>query len=217
MKNTARPFVILVILLALALLVSVMAGSVFISPSHLWQVIAAKVGGVPAAIDPSGVIDTILFKLRLPRAVLLLLVGAALVGQRCDLSGIVPQSAGGPIPYRCILRRRVGGGGGNDHPLAVHNPGVDGSSPGGFCWCVDRRVGGHPTGKGGQLNPHHQPHPGRGGGQFICFSDYLSLDDQFHRGTTPHDGVVAGGVSTFRAGARCLGCCLTYYLAVLCC
>ena len=97
MKRTARPFLILAILLALALVVSVMAGSVFISPSVLWQVIAAKVGGVPAAIDPSGVIGTILFKLRLPRAILLLLVGAALSGSGAAYQGLFRNPLADPF------------------------------------------------------------------------------------------------------------------------
>lgn len=97
MKNTARPFWILGILLILALLVSVMAGSVFISPAELWQVISAKIGGPLAVGDPNGVFATILFKLRLPRAVLLLLVGAALSGSGATYQGLFRNPLADPF------------------------------------------------------------------------------------------------------------------------
>jgi iron complex transport system permease protein len=97
MKNTARPFWILGILLILAILMSVMAGSVFISPAALWQVIAAKIGGLQAAGDPNGVFATILFKLRLPRAVLLLLVGAALSGSGATYQGLFRNPLADPF------------------------------------------------------------------------------------------------------------------------
>lgn len=97
MKNPVRPFVILIILLALALLVSVMAGSVFISPLHLWQVLVGRLNGTFAVIDPAGVIDTILFKLRLPRAVLLMLVGAALAGSGATYQGLFRNPLADPF------------------------------------------------------------------------------------------------------------------------
>jgi iron complex transport system permease protein len=97
MRNSARPFWILGILLILALLVSVMAGSVFISPAELWQVITSKIGGPMAAGDPNGVFATILFKLRLPRAVLLLLVGAALSGSGATYQGLFRNPLADPF------------------------------------------------------------------------------------------------------------------------
>ena len=88
---------ILALLLALALIVSVMAGSVFISPAHLWQVVIAKFGGAASAIDPDGVIATILFKLRLPRAMLLLLVGAGLSGSGAAYQGLFRNPLADPF------------------------------------------------------------------------------------------------------------------------
>jgi iron complex transport system permease protein len=97
MKRTARPFVILVIMLALAMSVSVLAGSVFISPAQFWQVILARIGGTSAPLDPTVVIDTIFFKLRLPRAVLLLMVGAALAGSGATYQGLFRNPLADPF------------------------------------------------------------------------------------------------------------------------
>ena len=74
-----------------------MAGSVFISPAELWQVITAKISGVTTSADPSGVMDTILFKLRLPRALLLLLVGAALSGSGATYQGLFRNPLADPF------------------------------------------------------------------------------------------------------------------------
>ncbi len=97
MKRPARPFVILIILLALALLVSVMAGSVFIPLGTLWQVFLSKLGGASPAQDPSGVFGTILFKLRLPHALLLAMVGAALAGSGTAYQGLFRNPLADPF------------------------------------------------------------------------------------------------------------------------
>jgi len=97
MERPARPFLILVVLLALAVLVSVLAGSVFISPAQFWQVISARITGTSAPLDPNGVIDTIFFKLRLPRAVLLMMVGAALAGSGATYQGLFRNPLADPF------------------------------------------------------------------------------------------------------------------------
>ena len=97
MKKTARPYLILAVLLVLALLVSVMAGSVFVSPAQFWQSIVAMFNGTSAPLDPSGVVGTILFKLRLPRAILLMLVGAALAGSGANYQGLFRNPLADPF------------------------------------------------------------------------------------------------------------------------
>ena len=97
MSRTARPFVILGFLLVLALFVSVMAGSVFLSPAELWQAFTSRAGGGANGVEQSGVAATILFKLRLPRAILLLLVGAALAGSGAAYQGLFRNPLADPF------------------------------------------------------------------------------------------------------------------------
>lgn len=97
MKHSARPYLILVVLLVLAFLVSVLAGSVFISPEQFWQAIVARFNGTSTPLDPSGVVGTILFKLRLPRAILLMLVGAALAGSGATYQGLFRNPLADPF------------------------------------------------------------------------------------------------------------------------
>jgi iron complex transport system permease protein len=118
MKRPARPFLLLGILLVLALLASLMAGSVFISPAELWQVIAGRISGVPAAIDPTGVIATIFFKLRLPRAILLLLVGAALAGSGTAYQGLFRNPLADPF----LIGVASGAGLGAVTAMTIHWP-----------------------------------------------------------------------------------------------
>jgi len=97
MKATARPYLILVVLLVLALLVSIMAGSVFVSPAQFWQAIVARFNGTSVFPEASGVVGTILFKLRLPRAILLMLVGAALAGSGATYQGLFRNPLADPF------------------------------------------------------------------------------------------------------------------------
>jgi iron complex transport system permease protein len=83
-----NPFVLSAILLAAAGLLSLMVGSTSISPLVIFDVILSAVKGVPSALDPNGVYTTILFDLRLPRLVLLLLVGASLAGSGAAYQGL---------------------------------------------------------------------------------------------------------------------------------
>ncbi len=83
-----NPFLLIVLLLALAALLNVMVGAVNITPGMIGNVLAAAVQGKTAAVDPNGVYATILFKLRLPHMVLLMLVGAALSGSGAAYQGL---------------------------------------------------------------------------------------------------------------------------------
>lgn len=97
MKQHGRPFLLLGILLVIAILISLMAGSVLISPGVVWEVIVARLNGLNATADPNGVFATIFFKLRLPRAVLLLLVGAALSGSGAAYQGLFRNPLADPF------------------------------------------------------------------------------------------------------------------------
>lgn len=75
-----RPYLLTLLALALALLLSIAIGSVFIPPAELW-----------AALTGSGAnstFNTILWNIRLPRTALILLVGAALSGSGAAYQGL---------------------------------------------------------------------------------------------------------------------------------
>ena len=97
MKRPVRPFLLLGIILLAAILLSVMAGSVMISPGVVWQVIVSRINGLTAAADTDGVFATIVFQLRLPRAILLLLVGAALSGSGAAYQGLFRNPLADPF------------------------------------------------------------------------------------------------------------------------
>ena len=86
MKN--KPFLSSFIILFLALLLSLAIGSVFISPKELWQVIL----GHGTEISTS-----ILWKIRLPRTVLIALTGAALAGSGATYQGLFRNPLADPF------------------------------------------------------------------------------------------------------------------------
>jgi iron complex transport system permease protein len=83
-----NPFLLSVVLLVIAALLSLMVGSAAIPPRTVLDVIVSAVRGVPAALDPDGTYATILFSLRLPRLILLILVGASLAGSGAAYQGL---------------------------------------------------------------------------------------------------------------------------------
>ncbi len=90
-KSAARPFLSSVmlsaLLLALALLLSIAVGSVFITPGTILDLFRRRLFGldVPAALQPFA---TIMFSLRLPRTVLVAITGAALAGSGAAYQGL---------------------------------------------------------------------------------------------------------------------------------
>jgi iron complex transport system permease protein len=75
-----NPFFITVLTLVIMLIVSLAIGSVFISPAELWNVISGTAS--------SDTFRTILWNIRLPRTVLIALVGAALAGSGAAYQGL---------------------------------------------------------------------------------------------------------------------------------
>lgn len=86
-KLLARPFLVTMLALALATLLSFIVGSVIIPPAAMWAVIRDTLGGVELA-DGLKPYATILFTLRLPRTVLVALTGAALAGSGAAYQGL---------------------------------------------------------------------------------------------------------------------------------
>lgn len=86
-RIAAHPFLFSALLLVLALLLSVVVGSVFINPQVMFEVFRSSLAGIalPAALQPFA---TILFTLRLPRTVLVAVTGAALAGSGAAYQGL---------------------------------------------------------------------------------------------------------------------------------
>lgn len=103
--NAAQPFLISAALLAGVLLLSVVVGSVFIQPAVFVELIAHRLAGAaaPAAARP---FDTILFELRLPRSLLIALVGAALSGSGAAYQGLFRN----PLADPYLIGVAAGGG-----------------------------------------------------------------------------------------------------------
>lgn len=74
------PFLSSLLLLLIALLLSLAVGSVFISPAELWRVITGT--------SSSEIFQTIFLDIRLPRTILIALVGAALAGSGAAYQGL---------------------------------------------------------------------------------------------------------------------------------
>ena len=80
MKKSSLPFLWTSALLAVAILLSIAVGSVFISPADVWRVLLGQA--------TNETFKTILWNIRLPRTVLIALVGAALAGSGASYQGL---------------------------------------------------------------------------------------------------------------------------------
>ncbi len=86
MKNTAHHFWLAFILLLSAIALSVMVGSVFIPPKDFFATLWQGISGTLTSVDSPWA--AIIFKLRLPRTVLMGLTGAALASSGAAYQGI---------------------------------------------------------------------------------------------------------------------------------
>ena len=82
------PFLSSVVLLFLALLLSLAIGSVFLSPQEIWQTILGR---------GSDISTSILWKIRLPRTILIALTGAALGGSGATYQGLFRNPLADPF------------------------------------------------------------------------------------------------------------------------
>lgn len=97
MNKAARPFWINAVLLIAAALASIVVGSVFIPPATLAELVKSAILGTPSQLDPNGSFAAILFQLRVPRTVLLILVGAALAGSGSAYQGLFRNPLADPF------------------------------------------------------------------------------------------------------------------------
>ncbi len=87
-KNRLNPYLISLLILLAAVLLSIAVGSIFIPPRVIFDVLLSALRGGASRYDPDGVYLTILTSLRIPHAVLLLLAGAALAGSGGAYQGL---------------------------------------------------------------------------------------------------------------------------------
>jgi iron complex transport system permease protein len=118
MKSSARPFVYSFIILAAALVLSVMVGSVFIPPAMLSNLVFARL--FDAAPDPASTqtFATILFELRLPRTILVAMTGAALAGSGASYQGLFRN----PLADPYLIGVASGAGLGAVIAMGIHWP-----------------------------------------------------------------------------------------------
>jgi iron complex transport system permease protein len=96
-RNRLQPYLVTALILLSALLLSIMVGSVFIPPRTIFSVMLSAVQGVSSGLDPSGVYLKIITSLRLPRAMLLMLAGAALAGSGGAYQGLFRNPLADPF------------------------------------------------------------------------------------------------------------------------
>ncbi len=99
-----RPYLSSFLFLLAALLLSLAVGSVFISPVELWRVISGT--------TTNETFRTILFDIRLPRTVLIALVGAALAGSGAAYQGLFRNPLADPYLIGVASGAGLGAGGG---------------------------------------------------------------------------------------------------------
>ena len=89
MKRNSRPLLLNMLILATLIVLSVAVGSVFIPPGTVLQALFQ-----PGSVNPT--YATILWDLRIPRTLLIILAGAALSGSGCAYQGLFRNSLADP-------------------------------------------------------------------------------------------------------------------------
>jgi iron complex transport system permease protein len=113
-RSLLRFYLMALVLLLGAVLLSVAVGSIFIPPADIFRVFLGK---VPLS-SGGGVFQSIIFQLRLPRMVMLLLVGAALAGSGGAYQGLFRN----PLADPYLIGVASGAGLGAILAMAIHLP-----------------------------------------------------------------------------------------------
>ena len=111
-----RPYLILAVLLLAALILSMAVGSVNIPLDKLFTLLFS---GDTALTGEFRTFATILFKLRIPHAVLMMLVGASLGCSGAAYQGLFRNPLADPVPDRRGVGCRLGRHRCHVHPLAL--------------------------------------------------------------------------------------------------
>jgi iron complex transport system permease protein len=88
LRADLRPYLLNLLLLALALILSVAAGAVAVPPLQLLQRLVERLTGWTLLVDWPQTFETIVFRIRLPHAVLIALAGSALGGSGAAYQGL---------------------------------------------------------------------------------------------------------------------------------
>lgn len=88
MNRTARPYLINLLLLLAAFILSIAAGPVFIPPGTIVQILVSGLPGIGLAVDWPQNYTAIVYQIRLPHTFLILLTGAALGGSGAAYQGV---------------------------------------------------------------------------------------------------------------------------------
>jgi iron complex transport system permease protein len=111
-----RPYLVTLLILLAAIVLSIAIGSVFIAPLDLARVIAAQIAGsIPAELKTFALI---VFKIRLPRTVLIALTGAALGGSGASYQGLFRN----PLADPYLIGVASGAGLGAVIAMSIHWP-----------------------------------------------------------------------------------------------
>lgn len=113
-----RPYLFNLLLLALACLLSVAIGSVFIPPGTLARMLLSHLPGLAIAQDWPATYQAIVYQIRLPHTVLMLLTGAALAGSGATYQGLFRN----PLADPYLIGVASGAGLGAVIALSIHWP-----------------------------------------------------------------------------------------------
>lgn len=119
MKSSWRPYLINLLFLGAALTLSVAAGPVFIPPGAVIRILAEGLPGISLPINWPVNFETIIYQIRLPHAVLILLTGAALGGSGAAYQGVFRN----PLADPYLIGVASGAGLGAVIAMAVSWPG----------------------------------------------------------------------------------------------
>lgn len=108
-----RPYILNIVFLLFAILLSLLIGSVFIPPQALWQVLLGN-----TFADPYKTFAFIIWDIRLPRTALVVLTGAALGGSGAAYQGIFRN----PLADPYLIGVATGAGLGAVAAMTIHWP-----------------------------------------------------------------------------------------------
>jgi iron complex transport system permease protein len=108
-----RPYLLNILFLLFAMLLSLVIGSVFIPPESLWQVLLGK-----TSVDPYKTFAFIIWNIRLPRTALIALTGAALGGSGAAYQGLFRN----PLADPYLIGVATGAGLGAVAAMTIHWP-----------------------------------------------------------------------------------------------
>ena len=113
-----RPYLFSLLLLAIACLLSVAIGSVFIPPVILLRMLVSNLAGINLSPNWPASYQSILYQIRLPHTVLMLLTGAALAGSGATYQGLFRN----PLADPYLIGVASGAGLGAVIALSLHWP-----------------------------------------------------------------------------------------------